>query len=87
MNISIGNNRWVKFERDTHGEWRGRGHGYRFRVTRSRGTYGSPQWTCRVTRLDGAVLATYMHSKLKTAIEIGARRADAVATPEDVCPT
>lgn len=79
MNIGIGNNRWVKFTRDAHGEWRGRGHGYRFRVTRSRGLAGSPQWSCSVYGLGLAerlCVATYKAPKLKVAIQEGARLAD-----------
>lgn len=79
MNISIGNNRWIKFERDVHGEWRGQGYGYRFHVTRSRGTYGSPQWSCRIYGIEHAkrvCIASHAASKLKSAIQEGARLAD-----------
>jgi hypothetical protein len=87
MNIGIGDNRWVKFTRDPHGEWYGKGHGYRFRVTRSRGTYGSPQWLCRVWAVSGGVtIASCKFHKMKSAIQEGARLAD-VATTEAPCPT
>lgn len=88
MNIGIGNNRWIKFSRDANGEWRGRGHGYRFRVTRSRGLAGSPQWSCRVYR-DGdgkPAIASCKFHKMKSAIQEGARLADTAPT-EIPCPT
>lgn len=89
MNIGIGNNRWVKFTRDANGEWHGKGHSYRFRVTRSRGGYGSPQWSVRVWRADGgAVIASYKSHKMKSAIQEGARLADvALTAPEVPCLT
>lgn len=88
MNIGIGNNRWVKFTRDANGEWRGRGHGYRFRVTRSRGLAGSPQWACTVWRDRGAVVANYKSHKMKSAIQEGARLADVATTELELsCPT
>lgn len=91
MNINIGNDRWLKFQRDDRGEWSGKGYGYRFRVTRSRGTYGSPQWYCRVWRATGGmVLASCKFPKMKSAIQEGARLADQqLATPSEgaTCPT
>lgn len=87
MNIAIGNNRWVKFTRDAQGEWRGRGHGYRFRVARTRGLSGSPQWYCRVwPDGSGMVIASCQFSKMKSSIQEGARLAD-VASTEASCPT
>lgn len=85
MNINIGNDRWLKFSRDVHGEWHGKGYGYRFRVTRSRGTYGSPQWSCRVwPATGGVVLASCKFHKMKSAIQEGARLADVATTPAQV---
>jgi hypothetical protein len=88
MNISIGNNRWVKFARRPDGVWGGRGHGYRFQVERVLGSRQfSEQWRCRVWRdKGGPVIAGCLFSKMKSAIQEGARRAD-VATTEAPCPT
>jgi len=83
MNIHIGNNRWVKFTRTVtrtgDGEWRGRGFGLRFRVSRVGGA-----WFCTVWRDGGAVLATCQFHKMKSSIQEGARLADVATVP---CPT
>jgi hypothetical protein len=82
MNIGIGNNRWVKFSRTItragDGEWRGRGHGYRFRVGRT-----GMQWCCTVWRDGGAVITSCTSHKMKAAIQEGTRLADT----ETSCPT
>jgi len=99
VNINIGNNRWIKFVRTPEGEWTGRGHGYRFRITRSSATFTthSEQWQCRVwPATGGPVITGCLANKMKSAIQEGARRADvatklppifAPAKDDDSCPT
>lgn len=77
MKIQIGAGRELTLKRDEHGEWRGQGHGLRFRVTRSRGTAGSFQWRCRVWHTTGGpAIASCTFHRLKPAIQEGARLAD-----------